>query len=155
MKFSSRDDIEAPIDFVFAQVSDFASLERSALRRGAEVQRVDDLTSAGPGMQWQASFQFRGKTRHTTIELAEYDPPTWMAFNSLSNAIKGRLDVELVALSRTRTRLALKVSLTPRNLSARLLVQSMKLARSSLNKKFDARLRDYARDIEERYHRTA
>ncbi|QYX56402.1 SRPBCC family protein [Roseovarius sp. SCSIO 43702] len=155
MKFSSKDDIEAPIEFVFAQVSDFAGLERSALRRGAEVQRVDTRSSIDVGMTWKASFQFRGKTRRTTIELVEYDPPTAMAFVSQSKALEGRLDVELVALSRTRTRLVLTIDLTPRNLSARLLVQSLKLARSSLLRKFDKRLGGYARDIEERYHRVA
>jgi len=37
MKFAAREDIEAPIEYVFSQISDFPALERSALRRGADV----------------------------------------------------------------------------------------------------------------------
>ena len=48
MKFVAHEDVEAPIEFVFEQVTDFAAIERSALRRGAEVQRVDDLNETRP-----------------------------------------------------------------------------------------------------------
>ena len=153
MEFSSHEDIEAPIDFVFAQVSDFPSLERSALRRGADVQRTDDLTANGPGMTWSASYKFRGKQRKTQLELLHYDPPNGMSFVTRSNAFTGDADVDLVALSRTRTRLTLSFELKPQSLSARLLVQSLKLARGSLSRKMDARVRAFARDLEERYHR--
>ena len=155
MKFSSKEDIEAPIDYVFAQVSNFAALERSALRRGADVQRVDDLASNGPGMTWNGAYKFRGKLRKAQLELMHYEPPTSMSFMSKSNAFIGDGDVELVALSRTRTRLALTFELKPQSLSARLLVQSLKLARGSITKKMDARVRAFARDLEERYHRTS
>lgn len=155
MKFSSKEDVEAPIDFVFAQVSDFASLERSALRRGAEVQRVDDLTSAGAGMAWDAAFEFRGKRRQTRLELVEYDAPNAMNFLSTSQALTADVAVELVALSRKRTRLQMTIDLTPQNLSARLLVQSLKLARGSIKRKFDKRMVGFARDIEQRHARSA
>lgn len=155
MKFSSKEDVEAPIDFVFAQVSDFASLERSALRRGAEVQRVDDLTSAGAGMAWDAAFEFRGKRRQTRLDLVEYDAPNAMNFLSTSQALTAGVAVDLVALSRKRTRLQVTIDLKPKNLSARLLVQSLKLARGSITRKFDKRMAGFARDIEERHARSA
>ena len=42
MKFSTREDIEAPVDHVFAEVSDFAGFERRALRHGADITRLDE-----------------------------------------------------------------------------------------------------------------
>jgi len=155
MKFSAKEDVEAPIEFVFGEISDFSSLERSALRRGAEVQRVDSVDKNGIGMKWDVNFEFRSKLRKMRLELVHYDPPNSMSFASKSHAILGDLDVELVALSRTRTRLTISTELRPQNLSARLMVQSLKLARGSLSKRFDSRIATYARDMEERHHRKA
>jgi hypothetical protein len=60
-----------------------------------------------------------------------------------------------VALSRARTRLNVDLSVTPRNLAGRLLVQSMKLAKGKLGKRFRLRVAEYAMDVEERHKRSA
>ncbi len=57
------------------------------------------------------------------------------------------------SLSRSRTRIMVALELKPQNLSARLLVQSLKLAKNSLTKKFKKRVGDYAKDMEDRYHK--
>ncbi len=151
MKFSAREDIEAPIDYLFVQVSDFQSFERSALRRGADVQRVDKLTKIGVGMAWDASFKMRGRMRELQMELTDFDPPNCMVLSSRSTAMGGDMVVDLVALSRARTRLSVDIDLRPKNLSSRLLVQSLKLARSTLTKRFQLRVAGFARDLEDRY----
>lgn len=155
MKFETREDIEAPIAFVFEQMTDFKSIERAAMRRGAEVQRVDKLTRTGPGMAWDAAFDLRGKRREISLELTEYDPPNGMVFVSRSPNLSGRMVVELVSLSPGRTRVGMEVELEPKNLSAKLLVQSLKLARKSVTKRIDDRMAAYAADIEQRYRRSA
>lgn len=73
MNFSAREDIEAPIEFVFGRVSDFEALERRALRRGAEVERTDKLSEPGPGMGWRMAFTLRGKRRKMKVEMVSYD----------------------------------------------------------------------------------
>ena len=148
MKFSAKEDIEAPIEQVFTLVSDFEALERAALRRGAEVQRTDSLPRPAVGMTWAASFMMRGRQRNMEVELVAYDPPQSMLFHSTAQGSEADMAFELVALSRGRTRLSLDLELKPRTLSARLLVQSLKLTRSNLNKRFHLRVADYARDLE-------
>ena len=61
--------------------------------------------------------------------------------------------IEFVALSRSRTRVAMDLELKPKTLSARLMVQSLKLARANLEKKFRVRMADYAQAIEDRLNR--
>ncbi|MDB0052652.1 hypothetical protein N9F04_02830 [Ascidiaceihabitans sp.] len=51
MKFSTREDVEAPIDQAFALIGDFGAYELSAMRLGAEVRRMDDMTKPGAGMK--------------------------------------------------------------------------------------------------------
>ena len=50
MQFSSVQDVNAPLDFVFQQLSDFESYESYALRTGADVDREDALAEKATGM---------------------------------------------------------------------------------------------------------
>ena len=150
MKLATREDIEAPIEAVFEQLSDFDGFERAALRRGADVVRVDSLALPGPGMAWKAAFDFRGRERQAEIKLTSYDTPNSMAFLVLSSGFDIDTTVELVAMSRSRTRMNLAVSAKPNTIPARLMLQSLKLARTNMVKRFRRRVGDFAADLEER-----
>lgn len=153
MKFSTKEDIAAPIDFVFDQISDFEAFERSALRRGAEVARLDDLSAPGPGMAWETKFRWRGRVRELQFELTTFEKPDEMVISSLSKSMGGHLKIDLVALSRGRTRMHFVAEMKPKNLTARLLIQSLKLARGKLNKRFEQGAQAYAKELENRYGR--
>ncbi|WP_299852030.1 SRPBCC family protein [uncultured Roseovarius sp.] len=155
MKFSAREDIEAPINYVFDQLTDFQAFERSALRRGAEVQRVDNKTVPGVGMAWDIAFKWRGKMRELKMELTGLDAPNCMVLSSRSPSMGGDMMVDLVPLSRGRTRVSMDLGLRPKTLSSRLLVQSLKLARSNLASRYAMRVAELARDLEDRYKRSA
>lgn len=151
MKFSTKEDIEAPIEEVFEMLCDFEGFERSAMRRGAEVQRVDRLTVPGVGMAWDAAFDMRGKRRELRVEMMNFDKPNEMLFVSRSTGLTGHMSLELIALSRSRTRVHVALDIKPLNLSARLLVQSLKLAKASLTKRYKLRVAEYAKSMEDRY----
>lgn len=147
MEFASSEDIAAPLDAVFAELSDFDAIERQILRRGVQIERHGDFNS---GMSWDATFSFRGKSRDAKITLTDYTPPDHMEFQSVSSGLTVQSRVEFVPLSRTQTRVSVRVTLDPRTLSARLMVQSMKLARNKLNARFAKRMKEFARDLERR-----
>ena len=155
MKFSTREDIDAPIEHVFAELSDFSTFERSAMRRGAQVRRMDTQDVRGPGMSWQADFALRGKMRYVLIELEEFEAPTHMGFSGKSPGLNGFCDIELLALSPNKTRMRLSVDIKPLTLSTRLLVQSLKLAKGSADKKFEDRIAEFSKDVAGRYRQTA
>jgi len=151
MKLVAHEDVEAPIDFVFEQVTDFAAIERSVLRRGAEVQRIDNLAEPGTGMAWESAFTLRGKRRELSLELTELDRPNGLVVTSRSPNMGGQMVLDLVALSRSRTRISVEIDMAPKTLAAKLLVQSMKLARGNLMKRFKIRVAGYAEELEDRY----
>lgn len=155
MKFSTKEDIEAPIDAVFDMLCDFEMFERAAMRRGAEVQRTDSRATPGVGMGWQAAFSLRGKRRQIEIDMTTFDRPHEMVFECRSSGLTNLMTLELVALSRSRTRVLVALDIKPLNLSARLLVQSLKLAKTSLTKKYKLRVAEFARTLEERHKRVA
>lgn len=154
MHFSGRQDIDAPIAYVFSQVTDFTSFERQALRRGADVRRVDRLKAPGVGMQWEAVFSFRGKDREVSAEVIDFDQPNGYRVQSDSAGIEGDVLIDLVPLSQGRTRLNVTIDLAGKTLGARLMLQSLKLAKANLNTRFQARVQSTAKDISERFART-
>ena len=152
MKFSAREDIEAPIEFVFAQICDATALERSAMRRGAELERLD----AGDGTMrlgsaWRFAFDFRGKRRNVEARITGFESPNVIVISSTSAGIDGTTRVELVPLSTRRTRLVFGQELKSNTLAARLLLQSLKLAKGQLEARLKKRLTTYASDIQSRY----
>lgn len=152
MKFSTKEDVEAPVDAVFDMLCDYEVFERAAMRRGAEVQRIDDKPAPGLGAAWRAAFNMRGKRREVEIETITFQKPGEMVLECKSDGLLTLMSVELVALSKSRTRIMVSFDIKPLNLSARLLVQSIKLAKSSLTKKYKLRVAEFAKNMEDRYN---
>ena len=69
-----------------------------------------------------------------------------------SNGIDAKLSLELLELSQMHTRLKIGLDLRPRNLQARLLIQSLKFAKGNLDRKFSERVASFARDVELRHN---
>lgn len=154
MKFATKEDLEVPIDTVFSMLTDFESFERAAMRHGADIARDDPNAVTGVGLSWQVKATLRGKRRTFTVVMSEYDPPHQMVFDASSDAMGSKFLVELVALSRNRTRMRNELDVRPKTLAARLLLQSAKLARSTLNRRFKTRVAHFAEDLEDRYKRS-
>ncbi len=150
MKLSTREDLDAPIETVFGQLSDFDGFERAVLRRGAEVVRTDDLAAPGVGMSWHTEFKYRERQRKLDIELTEYEAPERMRIKATSKAVDIVVEIDLVAMSRSRTRMNLSLDARPRTIPARLVIQSLKLARQNVLKRFRKRVGEFAAEIEAR-----
>lgn len=155
MKLTSRYDIEAPMAFVFRALTDFDSWERAAMRRGAEVGRTDKLRQPGVGMAWNVRFQYRGRDRRMDITLQDMSPETRLAMKGESPNIEGVVSIDLLDLAAKRTRLSVTVDVAPRTLGARLFLQSLRLARTKVDRRFAQRVAQLAADIEDRFRRSA
>lgn len=150
MQFLMQEDIEASIEDVYTVISDVDMVERVGLRRGIKAHRVNPDAPVGPGTEWQLNFAFRGKPRAATVKLASQDAPTTMSFESETDGLNVPVTIELVALSRSTTRMNMNVELQATTMTARLLVQSIRLAKSTLQNKLDVRMAQIGRGIEGR-----
>lgn len=150
MKFSNRVDVAAPAEFVFDQLSDFATFERMALRKGVALRRLDTLKSPGAGMSWDIGFKLRGRARQMIADVSRFERPEQIDCEGTSQGFHLSLTLALMELSKSRTRLTTGLEIRPRTLGARLLLQSAKLGRSNLDRRYDDRVRAFARMIESR-----
>lgn len=145
MQFVAKEDIDAPIEELFKALSDFEGMERSAIRRGVEVQRKGDISAPAPGLAWDTEFTFRSAQRKVSIKLVKFEPSTEMAFAGEGSGISSDMEVELIALSARSTRLTVTLKLNPKTLAGRLMVQSLKLVRGKVARRFKTRVGDFAR----------
>jgi len=159
MEFTSQEDIEAPIDKVFAALSDFETMERQAMRRGVKVRRHGAPAGVGTdpeaSQRWTAGFKFRGREMEADIALLRILPPEALAFAGKAGGMETEMTIDLTALTPIRTRMNVQARLAPRTLSARLLVQSLKLAKARMTRKFSVRVAQFAKTIEGRARKAA
>ena len=153
MQITARADIQAPIAWVFQQISDFPAFERQAMRRGADVRRLDGLPRPGQGSAWEVKFQFRGRDRQLTAEVTGFDPPNGITIKAQSPNFLADSGIELVALARGTTRLSMTVDVTARTFASRLLLQSLRLARGSISRRAQDQIDAFAKDLQDRYQR--
>jgi len=129
MKLSARDVIDAPIEDVWAVLSDFSRIERLGVSRGLEV-------AALGGNSWRVGYRYRARRRLVDLRLTEARAPGLMGFAASGQAMEATLQVELSAIDRGRTRLIVVSEIRPRTLTARLFLQSLKLARGRVNARY-------------------
>ena len=149
MKFSSHYDLKLAQDIVFDRLSEFEKFERIAIKRGARVRRLDEGDDIIDGIKWLVGYPLRGKYRIVDLTLVEADVPNSLVFEAQNPTMAGKLRIDVIPLSRTQTRLKVDSVLQPKTLAARLLVHSMKLARSKFNRRFARRLETFAIRLEE------
>lgn len=148
MKLNARQDVELPVGRVYERLTDFDSWQKAALRRGAEVSRTDSLARPAPGMTWNAAFSYRGKRRHLHLTLDEIVPQERLGFAGSGPNLSGTLAIDLIEMTPLRTRVVVKMEIKPRTLVARLFIQSLKLARASVEDKFRARVAQVLAEVE-------
>jgi len=151
MDISTKVDVNAPAYYIFDCLSDFQSFEKAALRRGADVQRVDAGTQLGVGSRWDVGFKFRGKHRDLIVEMTEYKVPELATYLATGQGIRASMRIELVPMSKSRTRMVTDIKMEAKTLPARLLLQSAKLAKGQVKKRFDGMMADFAEQLEQRH----
>lgn len=148
MKLTASEDIDAPIGFVNALLTDFDRWETSARKRGAEVARQG---GPGAGTEWKIGFDYRGKNRAAILKLLAMEPEQTLTFACLAKPADGMTVVEMTALAPNRTRLLVTLDIKPHTLPARLFLKSLRLAKGKVDQKFRQRMMMVAANIEDRY----
>ncbi|MFN3276311.1 MAG: hypothetical protein ACK41U_16755 [Paracoccus sp. (in: a-proteobacteria)] len=143
MKFSTRIDTELPAERLFDAVGDFDALERLIIGRGASVTRIDPARDPGTTMGWRIDFDWRGKARKLRLAVTGFDRPEQIAMAGRSEALDIAILATIVALSRTKSRLIFETELKPRNMKARLMIQTAKLGKAQLDRRYARRIAEF------------
>lgn len=143
MKFSTRIDTDTAADDVFALIADFPRSERVLKGMGVQVQRIDPASEPGTGLGWSLDFAWRGQRRVVRLDVHRFDRPTHITLGGRSEHFELTLNMTVVALSRVRTRLLYEIDIRPRTMRARLLLQTARLGKAQLDRKYARRMADF------------
>ena len=141
MKFSTRIDKEVTAERMFDALADFDRIERILMRRGVSVNRVDNI-SAG-ARAWDLAFDWRGQRRELRLVLVQFDRPERLALTGQSTPFELRIDLSVVSLALQRSRLIFEIEVKPRNLRARLALQTAKLGKAQIDRKIAKKVEDF------------
>lgn len=142
MKFSTRADVEAPAEEVFAAFADYPRLVRLAERRGARVEIREARHFA-----WTARFDWNGKARELRGEVLRHAPPQGFVAEMAAGGLEGTLEVEVTPLEGARARVRVAMDWRPVTMTGRILLQSLKLVKGRLDDRFAARVAEFAAGI--------
>jgi hypothetical protein len=143
MKFSTRIDTDIPASDLFDIASDFSRSERALTARGVQVRRIDPAQEPGTGLGWEIDFNWRGQRRTVRLDVTRFDRPSHVTLDGHSDQFDLSINMTVVALSRVKSRLLFETEIRPRSMRARLLLQTAKLGKSQLDRKYDQRIADF------------
>lgn len=144
MKFSTRIDKAVAAERMFDAMADFDRIERILMRRGVSVNCVDNI-SAG-ARAWDLAFDWRGQRRELRMALIQFDRPERLALTGQSTPFDLRIDLSVVALALERSRLIFEIEVKPRNMRARLALQTAKLGKTQLDRKVAKKIGEFVDD---------
>jgi hypothetical protein len=140
VNFSTSVEVDASAEATFAAFADFPRYVRLAEARGA---RVEILPA--PVFAWRALFTWNGAARDLRGEVTRFDPPRGFAARMAAGNIEGTVEVEVARLDAARSRVRVAMEWRAVTLSGRILLQSLRLVKGSLDDRFAARVADFAR----------
>ncbi|WP_438974861.1 SRPBCC family protein [Roseicyclus sp.] len=153
MKFKVSEDVDAPQEMVWARFTDFSGFEEDARGRGAILNRVGNWTQTVQGVEWRGEVTVRGKSRPITAKVTQLVPQEICIVDSRIGGMNCHQEIIFVPLSTTVTRVALMLDLSADTLTARLLLQTMKLARGRVLQKLQGVLARQGNAVEAAYRR--
>jgi len=154
MKLTAKTDLDAPAAFVYAALADHAAWERDAAQRGIDVERPADMPLAGLGAGWRVKVPFRGQPVAILLRLEQLVPAERLGFAIQSQAIEGNFALSVIELSKRRTRLQLVLEVKARTIAARLLLNTLSLARGRVQARVEKRIVQIGAIIQDRYQRS-
>ncbi|MGB0660833.1 MAG: hypothetical protein ACPGNV_11720 [Mangrovicoccus sp.] len=140
MELTSSFDAPYPQSQTYAALADFDALTASLTPRGFEVTQTAEGDTDGVGKAWKIAFGFRGVHREIAVEVIEATPETGFVLRGNSEGLVVTMSIALAGLENGRCRVSVVAEAAAETFTARLLLQSLRLARAKIQPKFDSRV---------------
>ncbi|MDJ0858709.1 MAG: SRPBCC family protein [Dinoroseobacter sp.] len=148
MQLNTTEILTGHIEDVFDALSDFARAERAAMSRGISVERLDALGAPGEGVKWRIGFFARGRDREAEMEVTKFTRPTALRYEGHVGGLFFETNVACRVADSNATEVTVAIKLRAKSMSARVLLQSLKIARRRVQQRFRKSIRNILREVE-------
>lgn len=153
MKFKVSEDVDAPRAMVWARLADFSHMEQDARGRGATITRVGNWTALAEGVEWRGEVTVRGKVRPLSAKVTRLLPQEMCLIESRIGGMSCLYEMSFVALAPEVTRVSVVLDLSAQTLTARLVLQTMKLARGRVMQRLQGMIARQGNAVEAAYRK--
>lgn len=153
MKFKVSEDVDAPADITWARFTDFSGIEAEAQGRGADLSRVGNWAEASEGSAWRGSAKIRGRLRPVTSKISALQGPGRCEITTTVGGMEAVYEMTFLSLRDDMTRVQVVMDLSANTLSARLALQTLKLARGRVMQRLQGLLARQGNLAEDDYRR--
>lgn len=148
MRIEAAEEIALGIDEAFRQATDVEALERRAIRRGIEVQRLSD--GAPEDLSWRITGEIADARREAEVQISHWVPPGELALLATTDGLRLNIAVRFTPLTARRTRVTVGMDFSARGLKHRMALATLSLARSRIAAWLGRGLASLVKDMEQR-----
>lgn len=102
----------------------------------------------GLGTTWEAEYDFRGRTLAIRTEVTQFTPGCKIASLSHARGLEAMADFSVEPVTASKSRLIVGIDIRPTSIAGRVLLQPVKLAKTTISERFATRVAAFARKIE-------
>lgn len=153
MKFKVSEDVDAPADITWARFTDFSGIEAEVTGRGADIARDGNWQAPAAGSGWRGSVKVRGRMRPVTSEITALTAPERCEISTRVGGMDALYEMTFLELRPDMTRVQAVLDLSANTLSARLALQTLKLARGRVMQRLQGLLARQGNQAEDDFRR--
>ena len=151
MELSYSCTINVPQKFAFSRATDFENFELQGFGNLSRFEPVSEVRAPEIGARWRTSSEFQGRPRRFSLELFELEPHSKVVLGNKSEKYDIESEFLFEEVGPEETGFSFNLNAKAQSITARLILQTIQLARARIEKSMQSDFDDMALRMEEAY----
>ena len=147
-------DINVPQQFAFERATDFALFEAEGFGKLDKFERRSELRAPEIGVRWRTAAEFQGRPRRFSLQLLALEPAELLVLGNKSEKYDVEARFRFTQVNDTQTTFAFHLVAKAQSITAKLILQTIQLARGRIEKSMQADFGEMAQKMEAAYRET-
>ena len=143
--------IKVPPAYAFARATDFERFEAEGFGNLAPFEPRNEIRAPEIGARWRTAAEFQGRPRRFSLELLEMAEPNRLVMGNKSDKYDVEAEMIFGAADNHSTAFSFKLNAMARSLTAKLILQTIQLAKGRITKSMQADFDKMAARMEAAY----